>query len=200
MLPFLSFMAVGSIAAAVVRRARTRDGSDDLWVGDMPRERHDKRLPPGTFQVVAQKIVYEESLVLATENVPMDNRFGNQPIVSEHEFARSAKVVLALNLGKYLDSVANVSLLSALKTELHTHLARRLGVEMDAQILRHIRLRFTAAPGHKVCYRVVWKQSSQRGLFEVGVGRHVYQLPYMVTYGLSHAVQSIAMEGVSDLG
>lgn len=198
MLPFLSFMAVGSIAAAVIRRSRVRDRSDDLWVGDMPRKRRGKSLPPGTFQMVAQKIVQEEELVLATEDVPMDNRFGNQPIVSEHEFLRSAKISLELNLDKHLDSAANIALFSALKTELHTRLSRRLGVEMDTQISRHIRLRFTAAPGHKVCYRVVWKQSSQRGLFEVGVGRHVYQLPYMVTYGLSHAVQSIAMDESSE--
>lgn len=124
----------------------------------------------------------------------MDNRFGNQPFVSEHEFLRSAKVSMVMQLGNHLGSDAGAALLPVLKAELRSRLARKLGVKMGAQVSRHVRLRFTVEPGKRVLYRVIWKQSAQRGVFDVGVGRHLYQVPYMVTFGLAHVVQSVAME------
>lgn len=192
MLPLLSFVAVGTMAAVTLVRSKRRGAS----ILKAPRKKSGKTLSSGTFKIVGQKMQEEAEVVLATEDVPLDNRFGNQPFVSEHEFLRSAKVVIKTELGNHLDSVASMDLLSVLRTELHNRLARKLGVEMGAQFSRHIHLRFTAAPGEKILYRVVWKQSSQRGLFEVGVGRHVHQVPYMVTFGLGHAVQSIAVENL----
>ena len=190
MLPLLSFVAVGAIAVVTIVRSKRRG----VPIVQDFKKKSAKKLPPGTFKIVWQKIVAETEIVLATEDVPMDNRFGNQAFVSEHEFSRSAKVAIKIDLGQQLDSVAGVGLLAVLKAELHSRLERKLGVDMGTQISRHIRLKFTSAPGKKVLYRVVWKQGSQRGLFDVGVGQHIHQIPYMVTYGLTHAVQSIAIE------
>lgn len=192
MLPLLSFVVVGSLAAVALTRARSR-----VPVARGPqRKKRGRGLPTGTFQIVGQRMVEETERVLATEDVPMDNRFGNQPFVSEHDFFRSARVSIEMDLGRSLASISSAALFSALKAELHTRLVRKLGVEMDAQVSRHVRLRLSAAPGKKVLYQVVWKQTSQRGLFEIGVGRHLYQVPYMMTFGLSHTVRSIEVEDV----
>lgn len=182
MLPLISLVTIGVLTAVAVSRSKRR------------RAVLGKRLPPGTFQVVGQKVVAATEQVLATETVPLDNRFGNQPFVSEHEFHRSATVSIETEAADHWGTSASAELLAALKAELHGRLAHKLGVEAGAQISRHIRLKFTAAPGKKVLYRVVWQQTAQRGLFMVRVGGHLHSVPYLITFGLSHAVHSIALE------
>ncbi|MEO5348650.1 MAG: hypothetical protein H7836_03265 [Magnetococcus sp. YQC-3] len=188
MLPLLSLIAVGVVTAAAVSRSRQRAA-----VLRKPRR---KALPPGTFQVLGQQLLESTEQILATEEVPLDNRFGNQPFVSEHDFYRSATVSIETEWVGHWDALAGAELLSVIKAELHGRLGRKLGVEAGTQISRQIRVKFTAAPGKKVLYRVVWKQTAQRGSFAVGIGREVHVVPYLITYGLSHAVQSIDLEQV----
>ncbi|MEO5339577.1 MAG: hypothetical protein H7837_03520 [Magnetococcus sp. MYC-9] len=186
MLPLLSWMTAGALTVLAVRRSRRRRLSA---AGGASRP-----LPPGTFQVIEQKVVAATEQILATEELPLDNRFGNQPFVSEHEFHRSAAVSMETEWRDHWDGAASAELLHLLKAELQGRLAHTLGVEAGMQISRQVRLKFTVAPGKRVLYRVVWKQTAQRGLFQVGVGRQVHSVPYLVTYGLSHAVHSMAME------
>ncbi len=184
MLPLLSLVAVGAVTAVAMVRSRRR--------ADGPVRR--KRLSPGSVQVVGQQMLESTDQILATEEVAMDNRFGNQPLVSEHEFCRSATVSIETDWAAHWDSLTSTDLLTVLKAELHGRLARKLGVESGTQISRQIRLKLTVAPGKRVLYRVVWQQTAQRGQFEIGVGRQVHTVPYLITFGLAHAVQSIDME------
>ncbi|MBF0460327.1 MAG: hypothetical protein HQL87_02930 [Magnetococcales bacterium] len=183
MLPLLSLVAAGTLTAVAVVRAKRRSAAGRAQGG--------RGLPLGTFQVVGQKMVAETEQILATEEVSLDNRFGNQPLVSDHEFCRSATVSIETDWSGHWDGLTSANLLTALKAELQCRLARKLGVEAGTQISRQIRLKFTVAPGKKVLYRVVWKQTAQRGLFEVGVGGQVCTVPYLITFGLAHAVQSV---------
>lgn len=197
MLPLLSLLAVGAMTTATIVRSKRRAILCSRSVRKRSgREGSARGLPPGTFKILGQSMEREVEVVLAREDVPMDNRFGNQPFVSEHEFTRTAKVSINTDLGNLVESESSFRVLSILQAELDSRLLRKLGVAVGAQFSRHIRLKFTAAPGEKVLYRLLWKQSSQRGLFKVGIGRHCHHIPYMVTFGLSYAVQSIAVEQV----
>lgn len=197
MLPLVSFVVVGAVTAAAVRRAK-RAGRATVQGGTTVR-RHGARPnrageAPGSFRIVEQTVLPEKAVVLAIDEVPLDNRFGNQPFVSEHDFSRSAKVSVEVALGKQWQAASDLVLPFSLKAALRHQLARKAGVEIGAHISRSVRIRFTAAPGEKVLYRVVWKQGAQRGLFKVKVERRVHTVPYMVTYGLSHEIQSVAVE------
>lgn len=183
MLPLISLVAVGALTAAAVSRAKRRAaGLRRAWV---------QAGSPDRFRVVGQRVVESTEQILATDDVPLDNRFGNQSFVSEHEFSRSATVMIELDWSGSGSMGVEAGLLATLKADLQGRLSRKVGVESGTQIVRHIRLKFTAAPGKKVLYRVVWKQTSQRGVFEIGVGPRIYGVPYLVTFGLSHVVQSI---------
>lgn len=183
MLPLIALVAVGALTAAAVSRSKRRAaGLRKRWV---------QGVSPGTFRIVGQKLVESTEQILATDEVPLDNRFGNQSFVSEHEFSRSATVMIEMDWSGSGSLGVEATLLAALKAELNGRLARKVGIESGTQIVRHIRLKFTAAPGKKVLYRVVWKQTALRGEFEIGVGQRVYAVPYMVTFGLAHVVQSI---------
>ncbi|MEO5364237.1 MAG: hypothetical protein H7838_11530 [Magnetococcus sp. DMHC-8] len=182
MLPLISLVAVGALTAVAYARTRRRAVRRSGW-------------SPGHLRVEGQTVLASDERVLATEEVVLDNRFGNQALVSEHEFNQSATVVVESDWTGHRDLMVDADLLAVLKAELHGRLARKLGVTAGSQLVRQIRLKLTAAPGKKVVYRVVWQQTAQRGLLRVGVGRRVHEVPYLIHYGLAHAVQSVDMEG-----
>ncbi|MBF0322789.1 MAG: hypothetical protein HQL62_07605, partial [Magnetococcales bacterium] len=70
--------------------------------------------------------------------------------------------------------------------------SRRWGMDVGGEIQRRIKLRFTVGPGSMVCHRVKWKQNMRRGVFLVRHPEGTMELPYMVSYGLSHEVETIS--------
>lgn len=145
------------------------------------------------FRFVRESVIQEESIVLAVEDVPLDNRFGTRVLASEHEFSRTATTDLKLAQTRELDSSYKYDA-RVLESIAKARFAKQFGMEMGSQINRRIRLKFEADPGHFVHYRVIWKQESQRGTLEFEVGSHSYQLPYLVTYGLYHSVESLPID------
>ncbi|MBF0427599.1 MAG: hypothetical protein HQL94_01640 [Magnetococcales bacterium] len=144
-----------------------------------------------SIQIVAEQILTEDPVVLATEEIPLDNRFGNKLLSSEHEFARTATVAMKLDRGSKLVSDFKSSLLDFLETRTQLELGKSIGVSAGAEITRRIRLKFAVDPGRFVLYRVVWKQTSRRGIFEIMAGGKMVEVPYLATYGLTHVVESV---------
>ncbi len=145
-------------------------------------------------QLLRSAIVEEPPVVLATEEIPLDNRFGNKILVSEHEFVRTATISLTVVQDNNLVRGLRGSWLPILESLAQKEVKKTLGVELNSQITRRVKVVFSTEPGYLVRYRVVWKQDSRRGLLEVGVGGETYVVPYLVTFGLSHAIESIAGE------
>ncbi len=147
---------------------------------------------PVDIEILREYIISDETLVLATEDVPLDNRYGNQPLTSEHEFTRTASISMEIDRSREIGSSMRTSLWKAFETRASGELSKSLGVKIGSQITRRVRLRFAVKPQHAVSYRVIWKQESRRGESEVLIGgKKQYKVPYMVTYGLSHSVESI---------
>lgn len=187
MLPLLTLVATGSFAAASILRARRR--------GRAALARKQAQVARGSsFSVLEHQQLTEEAVVLAAEDVPLDNRFGNKTFVSEHDFSRTAVVSMELESGRQLDSLSRFGFFETMKADLQTRLSQDLEVEIGSQLSRSVRVRFSAAPGEKVRYRLTWKQNIQRGLFKVAVGGKVHEIPYLVSYGLSHVVESLSVE------
>lgn len=144
-----------------------------------------------SFQVLRHAVLEEKNRVLATEEVPLDNRFGGKVLESEHEFSHSATVVV--KVGREGKSVAGLrtGLWKLLESRTEGEVAKSLGIETGSRITRRVRLRFATNAGQFVRYRVIWSQQSRRGLLTVRVGRETLTLPYFIAYGLSHAVESL---------
>jgi hypothetical protein len=153
---------------------------------------------PITIEILREYIVSDETLVLATEEIPLDNRHGNQPVTSEHEFIRTATISMEVDRSREIGSTLRASIWKAFETRASGELSKSLGVKIGSQLSRRVRLRFSVKPQHAVTYKIIWRQESRRGEFEVLVGgKKQYKVPYMVTYGLSHSVESIS-EGTFD--
>lgn len=148
---------------------------------------------PLTVEIAREYILSDETLVLATEEVPLDNRFGSHVLTSEHEFVRSASVALDIDRSREIGSSVRSGIWKAFEARASGELSKSLGVKIGSNITRRVRLKFSVAPQRAVNYRIIWKQESRRGEFELVIGgRKRYKVPYMVTYGLCHSVESVA--------
>ncbi|MBF0308778.1 MAG: hypothetical protein HQL56_04530 [Magnetococcales bacterium] len=147
---------------------------------------------PSAIQLLGESLLQEESVVLATEEVPLDNRFGNKVLQSEHEFTRTASVGLNVGQEQSHGGQLKSSLWTVIESLVQDELKKNLHIEFGTQITRRVKISFSTEPGHRVLYRVVWKQASRRGLFDVRIGGEKHTIPYLVTFGLSHAVESVA--------
>ncbi|WP_130470100.1 hypothetical protein [Candidatus Magnetaquicoccus inordinatus] len=149
-------------------------------------------LPP--IQILAESLIQEQPVVLATEEIPLDNRYGTTMLVSEHEFTRTATVGLSVGREQTLTANMKSILWPVLESVVQEELKKNLRVEFGSQITRRVKIVFSAEPGHLVRYRLVWRQDSRQGVYDIRIGNEQLAVPYMVTFGLFHAVES--MEGV----
>ncbi|MEO5364484.1 MAG: hypothetical protein H7838_12790 [Magnetococcus sp. DMHC-8] len=190
MLPFIYAGVVSTIGALMGRRLAEAHHRRRASKAD--------RLPTtSSVRILAHHLLAETTLTLATEDVPMDNRFGNKPMSSEHEFSQTATISLELGDSHRVAAGAKTTLWNLLESKAEMEIGKNLGVEVGSQINRRVRLRFATDPGQFVRYRVVWQQQSRRGVLEIQAGRHIFQLPYLIAYGLSHTVESLPGESIA---
>ncbi|MBF0346482.1 MAG: hypothetical protein HQL81_02335 [Magnetococcales bacterium] len=182
MLPFLLPVGVFSALGYLLgkRAAQTSSGGDASGFGEV------------RVEILQDLVISDESLILASEEVPLDNRFGDRVLSSDNEFSRTATVSLDLDRASEVSNSWRSGLGKLFVSEISGELSKSLGVKIGSQISRRIRLNFSVSPHKKVIYRVIWKQESRRGQFEILVdGKRRFRVPYLITYGLSHAVESI---------
>lgn len=186
MLPFLAFGILST--ASIVMGNRFSDARAQ-------RKEKTAHLRASTrVKILAHRIAEEKNRVLATEEVPMDNRFGNKLLSSEHEFSQTATVALELGDSRRIAAASKSTLWKILESKTEWEIGKNLGMEIGSQINRRVQLKFATDPGQFVRYRVIWQQQSRRGLFEIQAGKRIFQLPYMVAYGLTHTVESLPGE------
>jgi hypothetical protein len=184
LIPYAIAAAVGGLLGKKIYPflAQQYTGNGAVQAGEAP--------PP--VQFFRESVLDETPIILATEDIPLDNRFGNQMLVSEHEFSRTATIGLTLGKSHGGASQVSSSLWSIVQTLAQEEIQKSLKVEFGTQISRRVKIVFSADPGHLVRYRVVWKQESRRGVFDVQIGGETTTIPYVVAFGLSHAIESVA--------
>ncbi|MBF0097034.1 MAG: hypothetical protein HQM04_13380 [Magnetococcales bacterium] len=153
-------------------------------------------LPPIT--ILGESVVKELPVVLATEEIPLDNRYGTTMLVSEHEFVRTATVGLSVGREQVLSANMKSILWPVLESVVQDELKKSLRIDFGTQVTRRVKIVFSAEPGHLVRYRLVWRQDSRQGVYDIRMGNEQLSVPYMVTFGLFHAVESV--QGVEHEG
>lgn len=183
MLPFLLPVGVFSAVGYVLGQRAAKKAAD----GEEPVSSKEIRV-----EIIRDHVFSDESLILATEDVPLDNRFGDRVLTSDNEFSRTATVALDIDRSTEVSSSWRSGFGKMFTSEIAGELSRSLGVKIGSHISRRIRLNFAVSPHKQVIYRVVWRQESRRGEFEIMVnGKRRFRVPYLITYGLSHSVESI---------
>lgn len=186
MLPFLLPVGVFSAVGYLLGRQAAKKNKN----GEEPVRADEMRI-----EMIRDHVFSDESFILATEDVPLDNRYGDRVLSSDNEFSRTATVTLDIDRSTEVNSSVRSGFGKLFSSQIGGELSKTLGVRVGSQITRKIRLNFSVSPYKKVLYRVVWKQESRRGEFDIMVnGKRRFRVPYLITYGLSHSVESL--EGV----
>ncbi|MBF0383417.1 MAG: hypothetical protein HQL69_20550 [Magnetococcales bacterium] len=156
-------------------------------------------LKPGASMIhfVKEFVEEEEEIILAVEDIPLNNRHSSTQLISEFSFVRSATTQIKVQRDKEQHFGLDSDMFSVLKKHTNAHLKRVLNLDLQSETRREIKLRLTAAPHTDHHYRVIWKQQGKRGFQEVEVGGKFYQIPFLVTHGLSATVDTIQVEQIS---
>ena len=192
MLPYLIPLGIGSAIGIIAARVL------------VPTPRSNSGSPLKTsgsgvvVSVLDHHILKETEVVLATEEIPLDNRFGNKLLHSEHEFVRTASISLQVGHGNKQGATMRSTLLKLLESRTEGEISKNLGIKVGSQINRKVRLKFSTDPGCLVRYQVIWKQHACRGTYTLGIGTKKIKTPYMVAYGLFHSVESRPGEEVAN--
>jgi len=144
-----------------------------------------------TFQFVSDKMLSEREIVSMQEEIPLDNRHGTSPLISEHEFSRTVTNSFVINKTQLTDGRIKTSLWTLIETEVRKNLSKSMGIEFGEQITRRVTVKFEAAPGTLVRYKIIWKQKQRDGSALINMENKQLQIPYSSTFGLFHAVESI---------
>jgi len=184
------------LAESPERMALLREQVSASPEGQRPVRRRAPSSRSASVRIVGDHVSTEEYTVIGTEEVPMDNRFGNVTMYSEHHFSRTASNRVSLQWSKA--TLAGLGLgggaLVSLRAEAEREIERSLGLEFDSTVTRSVKLRFAAAAGRMSRYRITWKQEVRHGTFEVEADGKRFEMPYLVTHGLSHIVESVAAD------
>ncbi|MBE7385453.1 MAG: hypothetical protein F6J95_029150 [Leptolyngbya sp. SIO1E4] len=150
----------------------------------------DYQAKPEQIRFLDEEKIETEDIIVSTEEVPLDNRFGSNSIISEHEFIQTASSSLKINETQHLSGRFKVGF-QILEGELQGHISKNLGIDLGHQITRRVNVKFEVEAGKYVIYRIVWKQNFRKGIVRAAKGRQVFKVPYDVTYGLYHSIDSI---------
>ena len=149
------------------------------------------------FRFISDKFLSENEVVSNIEEIPLDNRHGSSPIVSEHEFSRTVHNTLKFGTAKEISGLVKTSVWTLIQTEVEKNLTKTIGAEIGETITRRATVRLEAAPGKMVKYELIWKQKQRTGHALISIKNREIQLPYTSMYGLFHSVKSIHFEGAN---
>ncbi len=195
MIQFLPVVAIGYLGAAAIMGLVNRKPSTAKKISRVEKKKVGLMPQSDDIRIVRETVIEDDNVVLSTEDVPLDNRFGEKPLVSEHLFSRTASITMELERNREWSGTLGADLFSLLEAKAQAKLSRTLGFKIGSEITREIKLKFAAAPGQFAHYRVAWKQDTRRGVYEVEMAGRRHSIPFLVTYGLCHSVESINEKG-----
>ncbi|MBF0383579.1 MAG: hypothetical protein HQL69_21365 [Magnetococcales bacterium] len=189
MIQFLPVIALGYFGAAAIGALKKSTSHKTKQV--QKNKKTGPALKTEAIRIVRETIIEDDNIILSKEDMPLDNRFGKKPLVSENRFSRTANITMELERNRDLSGTLGADIFSLLEAKAQTKMASTLGFKIGSNITREIKLKFIAAAGQFAHYRVVWKQDTRRGVYDVEMAGKQYTIPFMVTYGLCHSVESI---------
>jgi hypothetical protein len=135
-----------------------------------------------------------KTMVVAVEEIPLDNRYSDTDIKSEHSFSHSANASVEIVHHNEAELKFGTDLWKLLESQVSYRLGREIEQDIGTRIQREVNLTFHAAARTRVHYKVIWKQSMRWGSVIWQMGNKVNKIPFVVHYGLFAEVISIASD------
>ena len=152
---------------------------------------HDKLVddtePPSFLD---EKLVEDSEVVVETQKVEMDNRYGHGPIQTERELSYSTNISFHLERTQEVEGQIGLDAWNTIEAQISYKMSKALGVEIGHQITERVRIAIEVPPGKLSIYQILWKQNIRKGVASVKTGSKIINLPYSIIYGLSSSVKS----------
>ncbi|GAB6054417.1 hypothetical protein JCM17960_32370 [Magnetospira thiophila] len=136
----------------------------------------------------------DETVVVTTEDVPLDNREGSDTLISEHSFSCTAESHLSMERTTETNLFVEQGVVKIIEAGLAHSLEKSLGMKVGVEESRGLHVTFKVAPKTKVLYRIIWKQRLHKGNLVLKKGSQRLKLPFTVTHGLTHEVEALPVE------
>ncbi len=133
----------------------------------------------------------DQDVVVTTEEIPLDNTEGSDVMSSEHEFSCCAGNKLSLQRSEETEVFFDQGVFSILEAGIAKSLRKGMGFAVNEEVSRSVKIRFNVAPGAQNRYRILRKQRQRKGSLVFRQAGQQMRLPFEITYGLSHEVESL---------
>src|ERR1017187_3063182 len=139
----------------------------------------------------------ESEEVVATEEYPLDNRFGDRAFTTVRQVSRESTNELSVDTSSQLTGKVGLEVLSAIKAEIEAQVSRQTGQKIGEKVTESQTLAFSVGAKASVLYQVVWKRKIRSGGGFYLSGGTPVTVPYRINYGLSCEVRTQAKDGQS---
>lgn len=143
-----------------------------------------------TVQFVKELNVQDSEEVVAVEDYPLDNRFGNQPFSTVRQIQRESTNELSVDTGSQVGGTLGLDIMSVIKAEIAAHVSQQTGQKIGQTVTESQTLNFSVQANSAVIYRVVWKRKVRTGERLYLSGNTPVTVPYRINYGLSFEIRT----------
>lgn len=143
-----------------------------------------------SFSIQEESNVQEYTELIATDEFPLDNRFGNDTLTVEHEVSKTVSNQIVVETSNSKGGEITASLLTAIQAKISVSLSEKVGQTFGGSITRRHTLRFSVKPGDYVLYAVVWRRKVRKGRCIVSSGNDFAVVPYLAYFDLSCEIKS----------
>lgn len=133
--------------------------------------------------------VREETRIVGTEEMPLDNRQGSHDLTIEHEFSKMVSNQLSVKTSGEINLKVGFDLL-ALKNEILAKLSREIGNNLEETVTRRCKLTFVVKPKDFIIYKIIWKQKRFIGDYEIMFNNQRQLIPFEASFGLEYEISS----------
>lgn len=141
-----------------------------------------------SFEILQEFDVQEDTEIVGTEELPLDNQNGSDDLTVEHEFSKTTSSEISVEITQQLQGKIGLDLLKLLKVEVAALLSRQVGYNNGESTTRRYTSRFSVKPGDFVIYTVVWKRKIRSGKYEILAGNQRVVVPFKACFGLEYLV------------
>ncbi len=138
-----------------------------------------------------REVVSSESVSeFASDEFPVDNRFGSDAVTIEQEVSKTLSTTLTCEEQELLKVGISATVVGVLKSQISNDLSRRLHLTIGETITKRHTVRISVRAGDKVVYELKWKNKLRDGQYLASVdGKQVF-VPYQTCFGLTYELTS----------
>jgi hypothetical protein len=143
------------------------------------------------FEILHEEDVEEQTVILGSEEFPLDNSHGTDTLSVEYEISKTVSNELSVRTDLEGRGSLNAGFLSILKAEIASRVSRQIGHVVGETVTRRQTLRFSVQPQSSVVYVVIWKRKIRAGNYLISSNGVQRFISYQLNYDLSYEIRTL---------